>query len=327
MKSNCLLRAAGVAFAFTMACAPVSLVAQEAAYPAKPIRFVVPFPPGGATDVIARLLAQKMGESMGQTVFVDNRAGASGTIGSDFVAKAAPDGYTILMGTTSSHSVAPATSFVRVPYDNVKDFAPVSMVATYPNVLLVPANGPANVNDLIAQLKKPGSYSFGSSGTGTSTHLTGELFKLRTQINATHVPYKGTTPMLNDLVAGTVTFGFDQLSAVMPLVESGRLRALAVTSTAVNPALPGVPALADTLPGFEADAWIALFTSPGTPAPIVSKLQAEVKKALAQADLQKRLKDLGASAKPSTPAELTTYMQADTQKWRGLVKAANLKPD
>jgi tripartite-type tricarboxylate transporter receptor subunit TctC len=298
--------------------------AAQSAYPTKPVRWIVPFPPGGATDIIARLLAERMTQAWGQTVFVENRAGAAGAIGSSAVAKAAPDGYSILMGTTSTHAVGPAVN-PKLPYDNLADFAPVTLVATFPNVLVAHPSAPSSLTGLIAELKgNPGKYSFGSSGAGSSTHLTGELFKQMTGTDINHIPYKGTGPLLNDLMGGHVTFAFDQITAVMSMVQAGKMRALGVASLERNPALPDVPAIHEVLPGFEATAWVGIFAPANTPADVVQKIQGETRRIFGQADIQARMRDLGATPVASTPQDFAAFVKKDTEKWRTLVRTARI---
>jgi tripartite-type tricarboxylate transporter receptor subunit TctC len=300
-----------------------SVLAQ--AYPSRPVRFIVPFPPGGATDIIARVLGQKMGEAWSQPVVVENRAGAAGAIGSDAVAKAAPDGYTILMGTTSTHAVNPAIN-PQLPYNNLTDFSPVTLVATFPNVLVAHPDTARSLEELVAKLKaNPGKYNFGSSGAGSSTHLTGELFKLMTATDINHIPYKGTGPLLSDTVAGTVSFAFDQITGVMPFVASGRLRALGVTSLGRNPALPDVPAVAEALPGFEAMAWVGVFAPAKTPGALTGKMQTEIRRILALPDVAQRMKEFGATPVGDTPAQFADFVAKDTGKWRSLVSSAKIK--
>jgi tripartite-type tricarboxylate transporter receptor subunit TctC len=256
---------------------------------------------------------------------VENRAGAAGAIGSDAVAKAAPDGYTILMGTTSTHAVNPAIN-PNLPYNNVTDFAPVTLVATFPNVLVAHPSTAGSLQELIALLKaNPGKYNFGSSGAGSSTHLTGELFKLMTKTDINHIPYKGTGPLLNDLMAGHVAFAFDQITAVMSGVQAGRMRALGVASAERNPALPNVPAIAEQLPGFEATAWVGIFAPAKTPAEVTTRIQSESKRIMQQPDIAKRMAELGATPVASPPAEFAAFVAKDTAKWRDLVNTANIK--
>jgi len=294
-------------------------------YPSRPVRWIVPFPPGGATDILARIVAQKMTESWGVAVVVENRAGAAGAIGSDAVAKAAADGHTILMGTTSTHAVNPAIN-PKLPYDNLADFTAVTLVATFPNVLVAHPSTAATLQELIARLKaNPGKYNFGSSGAGSSTHLTGELFKLMTQTDINHIPYKGTGPLLNDLMAGHVSFAFDQITAVMSAVQAGRMRALGVASLERNAALPDVPAIAEVLPGFEATAWVGIFAPARTPSEITFKIHNEAKRIVQLPDIAQRMRELGATPVANAPAEFTAFVRQDTEKWRELVRTAKIK--
>ena len=294
-------------------------------YPSRPVRWIVPFPPGGATDILARIVAQKMTESWGVAVVVENRAGAAGAIGSDAVAKAAPDGYTILMGTTSTHAVNPAIN-PKLPYDNLADFTAVTLVATFPNVLVAHPSTASSLPELIALLKaNPGKYNFGSSGAGSSTHLTGELFKLMTLTDINHIPYKGTGPLLNDLMAGHVSFAFDQITAVMSAVQAGKMRALGVASLERNAALPDVPAIAEVLPGFEATAWVGIFAPARMPSEITFKIQNETKRIVQLPDIAQRMRELGATPVANAPAEFSAFVQKDTGKWRELVQTARIK--
>jgi tripartite-type tricarboxylate transporter receptor subunit TctC len=310
--------------AFSIGMALVASVFGQT-FPSRPVRFVVPFPPGGATDIIARVLAQKMSEAWGHPVVVENRAGAAGAIGSEAVAKAAPDGYTILMGTTSTHAVNPAIN-PKLPYNNVTDFAAVTLVATFPNVLVAHPSTANSLQELIAALKQnPGKYNFGSSGAGSSTHLTGELFKLMTRTDINHIPYKGTGPLLNDLMAGHVAFAFDQITGVMPFIQAGRMRALGVASAERNAALPDVPAIAEVLPGFEATAWVGIFAPARTPAEVTGRIQAETKRILALPDVAQRMKEFGATPVANAPAEFGAFVAKDTAKWRDLVASARIK--
>ena len=294
-------------------------------FPAKAVRWIVPFPPGGATDIIARIVAQKMTESWGQPVVVENRAGAAGAIGSDAVAKSAPDGYTILMGTTSTHAVGPAIN-PKLPYNTLTDFTPVTLVATFPNVLVGHPSTASSLQELIALLKaNPGKYAFGSSGAGSSTHLTGELFKLMTQTDVNHIPYKGTGPLLNDLMGGQVAFAFDQITAVMSPIQAGKMRALGVASRERNPALPDVPAIAEVLPGFESVAWVGILGPARMPPELATRIQLETRRILQLADIAQRMKELGATPVASPPAEFAAFMAKDTEKWRSLVATAKIK--
>ena len=303
--------------------------AQAPAYPTKPIRIVVPFPPGGATDILAREVAQKLNEAWGQQVIVDNRPGAGGNIGSELVAKAAPDGYTLEMGTVGTHAIN-ASLYAKMPYDNVKDFVPIILVAGVPNVLEVNPSLPVNsVAELIAYAKaNPGKLNFASSGNGTSIHLSGELFKAMAGVEMTHVPYKGSAPALQDLIAGQVQLMFDNLPPSLPQIKAGKLRALAVTSSVRAPALPDVPTVAEAgLPGFEASSWFGLLAPAGTSPAIVAKINAEVAKWLATPEAKENLSKQGANAAGGTPEDFASHIAAETAKWAKVVKESGAKID
>src|SRR5664279_1265564 len=258
----------------------IALGASAQGYPTRPIRLVVPFPAGGTTDILARAVSQKLTEAFGQAVVVDNRPGAAGNIGSDLVAKSTPDGYTLLMGTVGTHAINPSL-YAKMPYDHIKDFVPVVLVAGVPNVLEVNTSVPVHsVNDLIKLAKdKPGQINFASSGAGTSIHLSGELFKTMAGVDMTHVPYKGSSPALTDLMGGQVQIMFDNLPSSLALIKAGKLRAIAVTSLKRSPALPDVPTISESgVPGFEASSWFGVLAPAGTPAPIVARINSEVNK-------------------------------------------------
>ncbi len=300
---------------------------KASAYPNKSVRWIIPFPPGGATDALGRFLAQKLSESWGQTVVVENRAGASGTIGSDMVAKSAPDGSIFVVGTTSSHAVSPAL-IPAIPYDNLKDFSPVALIATFPNVLIVNPNGPSTLTELIVQLKSnPGKFSYGSSGSGSSTHLTAELFQQATGTSMVHVPYKGTGPLLNDLVAGHVLLGFDQITPIIPFIQSGKLRALGVASLDRSSAAPDVPTISEAVPGFEAIGWIGLLGPAGLPVEMVNKINSDIRRILQTPEAQKKFQDFGSKAGMLSPQAFAEFEKKDTEKWRALVKSANIKAE
>ena len=326
MRIDGLIRIAACALGLLLGGAALAQAPSQAgAYPSRPVRWIVPFPPGGATDIIARIIAQKMTENWGQSVIVENRAGAAGAIGSVAVAKAEPDGYTILMGTTSTHAVGPAVN-PKLAYDNVNDFSAVTLVATFPNVLVAHPGTAKTLQELIATLAaNPGKYNFGSSGAGSSTHLTGELFKLMTKTDINHIPYKGTGPLLNDLIAGHVAFAFDQITGVMSGVQAGRMRALGVASAERNAALPDVPAIAEVLPGFETVAWVGIFAPARTPGDIVAKIQAEARRIVHSPELAQRMRDLGATPVGNSAAEFASFVTKDTEKWRDLVRTAKIK--
>jgi tripartite-type tricarboxylate transporter receptor subunit TctC len=296
-------------------------------YPAKPVRIIVPFPPGGGTDIAARAVGQKLTDALGQTFIVDNRGGASGTIGSEAAAKAPPDGYTLGMAASSTHGAAPAL-YPKLGYDPLKDFAPVTLVVTTPFVVVVhPALPVKNVSELIALAKaQPGKLNYGSAGNGSSSQLTVEMFDLMAHVKTTHVPYKGAGPALVDLMGGQVDFMINDMSSLLGHVNAGKLRALAVTSSKRNPRL-NVPALAETVPGYEAEAWYGLLAPAKTSPAIVSKLHEEVVKALRTTDLSDRLKTQGLDPVGSTPQEFHSYMQRDIAKWTKVVKAAGVKLD
>jgi len=303
--------------------------AQAPAYPTKPVRMVVPFPPGGATDLIARDVAQKLSEVWGQSVVVDNRPGAGGNIGTELVAHAAPDGYTLEMGTVGTHAIN-ASLYAKIPFDHVKDFAPVVLVAGVPNVLEVNPALPINsVQELIAYAKaNPGKLNFASSGSGTSIHLSGELFKVMAGVEMTHVPYKGSSPALQDLIGGRVQLMFDNLPPSLPQIKAGKLRALAVTSATRAPALPDVPTIAESgLPGFEASSWFGILVPAGTPPAIIAKINGEVVKWLASPEGKEKLAAIGANAAGGTPEDFARHIQAETAKWAKVVKASGAKVD
>ena len=307
----------------------VTFVTLAQNYPSRPIRLVVPFPAAGTTDILARAAAQKLSEALGQAVVVDNRPGAGGNIGSDLVAKSAPDGYTLLMGTVGTHAINPSL-YSKMPYDHVKDFVPVVLVAGVPNVLVVNPALPVNsVADLIKLAKeKPGTINFASSGSGTSIHLSGELFKTMAGVELTHVPYKGSSPALTDLIGGQVQIMFDNLPSALPQIKGGKLRAVAVTSSKRAPALPDVPTISESgLPGFEASSWFGVLAPAGTPAPIVARINAEVNKWLQSADAREKLLSQGAEAAGGSPEQFAAHIRAESDKWAKVVKASGAKVD
>src|SRR5438477_3040941 len=306
----------------------VTALAHAQTYPTKPIRLVVPFPPGGATDILARDVAQKLTEAWGQAVIVDNRPGAGGNIGSELVAKSAPDGYTLEMGTVGTHAIN-ASLYAKMPYDHVKDFTPIILVASVPNVLVVNPAVPVNsVRELIAYAKaNPGKLNFASSGSGTSVHLSGELFKVMAGVQMTHVPYKGSSPALTDLIGGQVQLMFDNLPSSLAFIKAGKLRALAVTSASRAPALPDVPTVADTVPGFEASSWFGVLAPAGTPPEIIARINGEVTKWLATPEAKEKLTAQGANVAGGTPQDFAKHIQAETAKWAKVVKESGAKVD
>ena len=301
----------------------------QAAWPSKPIRIVVPFPPGGTTDILARAAAQKMAEAWKEQAVIDNRPGAGGNIGAELVAKAPADGYTMLMGTVGTHAIN-ASLYAKMPYDHVKDFAPVILVAAVPNVMVVHPSVPAaTVAEFIAWAKaNPGKVNFASSGSGTSIHLAGELFKTQTGLAMTHVPYKGSAPAIADLIGGQVQVMFDNLPSALPQIRGGKLRALAVTSRERANALPDVPTVAESgLPGFEASSWFGLLAPTGTPREVVVRVNAEIARWLASSDAKDKLASQGAIAAGGTPEDFVSHIAAETAKWQKVVRESGAKVD
>jgi tripartite-type tricarboxylate transporter receptor subunit TctC len=297
-------------------------------FPKRPITLVIPFAAGGSTDLVGRLVAQKMSEGLGVTVVVDNRGGAGGNLGSAAVAKSAPDGYTILMGTVATHALNPLI-YTKIPYDPVKDFAPISLLVTVPNVLTVSPSLPVNnVPELIALLKKePGKYSYASSGNGTPLHLSGELFKAMAGVDIVHVPYKGAGPALIDVLAGQVPIMFDNLPSSTEHIKTGKLKGLAVTTKDRAPVFPDMPALSETLPGYETYTWNALFAPAGTPPEVVAKLNAAANKAINDEATKAKLAEFSATVVGSTPEELAAHVTSELAKWAPIVKQSGAKID
>ena len=310
-----------LAGAGALAMMPASAWAQAPAYPTKPVHIIVTFTPGGAPDILGRILADKLGQAWGQSVIVDNKPGAGGNIGADAVAKAPGDGHMLVVGTVGTHAINGAL-YKKMPYDMVKDFTPIGLLATTPNVLVVNNEVPAKtLKEFIDLGKRQGNMSFASSGSGTSIHVSGELFKSMTGIDMKHVPYKGRASAIPDLLGGRVTMMFDNLPSSLPLVREGKLRALGVTSPKRSPAAPDIPTLSEAgLPGFEAVSWFALFAAPGTPKAVADKLSVQVAEVLKQPDVAKKLSDLGLEPVGSTPDELARYQQTEIAKWAKVVK-------
>ena len=322
-----LLRA--IALALAAASLPHAAPALAQAWPSKPITYVVPFPAGGTTDILARILGQKLGAALGTTIVVENKPGAGGNVGSEFVSRAAPDGYTIMGGTISSHSIN-VSLYPKLPYDPVTSFAPITLIGTNPNVLVVNAASPyKSVQEITAALKaKPGSLSYASAGNGTSQHLSAELYKFMAGIDMVHIPYKGSGPAITDVMGGQVPMMFDTSVVAGPHIESGKLRALAVTSAKRAASMPNVPTMAESgVPGYDVVSWQAVFAPAGTPRPIVDRLHTEIAKILKEPEVQERLAKLGLDPSGMTPAELSAFQKAEIEKWAKVIKAANIKID
>ena len=301
--------------------------AQTAVWPTKPVKIVVTFPPGGAPDTLARLLADKWSQSLGQPVTVDNKPGAGGNIGADFVAKSAADGTTLVIGTVGTHAINQSL-YTTMPYNNVRDFTPVTFLASTPNMLVVNNSVPAkNVKELI-ELAKKQPLTFGSSGSGTSIHLSGELFNTLAGVKMQHIPYKGRAQAVPDLLGGRITMIFDNMPSALPLVKAGEIRAIAVTSATRSAAAPNVPTLAESgLPQFEATSWFALLGPAGMPRDVQLRINAETARVLALPDVKEKLATLGLDPAPGTPEALAALIQAETAKWARVVKESGAKAD
>ena len=307
---------------------PLAAPAADQAYPTRPIRIVVPFSPGGAADILARVVGQRKTESWGQQVIIDNRTGAGGIIGSDIVAKSGPDGQTLML-TSSAHAIN-ATLYTKLPYDTLKDFAPVAPVAAIANALIVNSNVPAKTVAELIQLAraKPGQIKFGSAGVGSTLHLAGELFKITAKVDMTHVPYKGNPQAIGDVLAGAIETSFPPVINVVPFRQDKRVRILAVCTPRRSAALPDVPTLAEAgLTGYSYESWWGVFASAKTPKPLVTKVNEEVKRILALPDVKDVLAKQGAEAMAMTPDEFNGFVKSETEKMGKLVKASGAKAD
>ncbi len=323
MKALRLLAAAALA-----TLVPLAAFAADS-YPSKQVRFVVPYPPGGPLDTVARLLAQKLTASMKEPIVVDNVPGAGGNIGAGAVARSSPDGYTILMGAVATHAINPAL-YPNIPYDAGKDFLAVTQVASTPNVLVVnPSLKAATVQEFIALAKsQPGKLNFGSGSTGSAGHLAGELFKTMAGVDMAHIPYKGAAAAMQDLIGGRIDLMFDNLASSLAQVRSGRVRALAVTTAKRSPLAPELPTIAESgLAGFDINTWFGIFVPAGTPRPVVDRLHGEFTKALAAPDVREKMLALGAEPVGGTPEEFAAYVKAEAAKYARLVKASGAKVD
>ena len=314
-----------VAIGMLIAAGMQPLLAQE--YPAKTIRIIVPYTPGGTADLLARTMGQKMAAGLGQQIIIDNRPGAGGNIGADLVAKSAPDGYTILLGTVATHAINPSL-YPNMPYDANKDFAPIILIATLPNLLVVNPSTPVkNVKELIALAKaKPGELAFASAGNGTSQHLSGELFKKMTGADMIHIPYKGSAPAVTDLIGAQVQLMFDNISSSLPHVRAGKLRALAVTGPRRSPVLPDLPTVSEAgVAGFSITSWFALFAPAGTPAKILIRLNKEAAKAIASKDLQQQWMGQGLEPAGGTSEQLAEFRRLEAIKWETIVRESGAR--
>jgi tripartite-type tricarboxylate transporter receptor subunit TctC len=320
----------GFARALAIIVAALSLAAvaaQAEDYPSKPVKWVVPYTPGGTTDILARIIAQHLSEHLGQQFIIDNRPGAGNNIGTEVVVNAPPDGYTLLL--VNPANGINATLYKRLPFDFLRDIAPVAGIIRVPNVMEVTAGFPAKtVAEFIAYGKAhPGKINMASSGNGTSVHLSGELFMAMTGIKMTHVPYRGSAPAITDMIAGTVDVLFDNMPASIEFIRSGKMRALAVTTETRNPALPDVPTVGDTVPGYEASAWFGMGVPKGTPAGVVEKLNKSVNEALADPKVNTKLADLGGVPLAGTPQDFGKVMTSEVEKWSKVVKFAGISID
>lgn len=309
-------------------CCWVPAASHAQAYPAKPIRFLVGFPPGGTSDILARTIGQKLGEAFGQQVVIENRPGAAGNIGAEAAAKSAPDGYTIFMSTTSQ--AISVSLYSKLNYDLLKDFAPVTQAVNYTNLLVVHPSLPVkSVQDLIALARaKPGELNYGTAGNGTPPHMTGELFKAYTGVNIQHIPYKGGAPAIADLLAGQITIMFDNVPPLLPHVQAGKMRPLAVTSLKRINVLSGVPTLDEAgLKGFDSVAWNGVLAPAGTPKEIIAKLNTEIVRILNLPDVRERLSSQGADTVGSTPEQFAAWIRSEVQKWAKVVKDSGARVD
>ena len=319
--------------AATLACAALALApalpAAAQPFPSKPVKLVIPFPPGGSLDNVGRLIAQKLSEAWGQQVVIENKPGAGGNIGADLVAKSPADGYTVVMGALSTHAVNPSL-YPTMPYDAVRDFAPISLVAITPNVLIVNAAMPVTtVKELVAYAKAdPGRTNFGSGSNGSAGHLAGELFKIETGTDVAHIPYKGGAPALQALLAGDTQFMFDNLANAMAQVKGGKVRAIAVTTKDRSKLAPELPTMAEAgLPGFDISTWFGLLAPAGTPPDVIARWNADVVKVLNAPDVREKMLAQGAEPAPTTPAEFAAFIAKERDKYARIVKASGAKVD
>ena len=323
------MKIASIAMAVLVSVLGFGTVAQAQPWPNKPIRYIVPFAAGGTTDILGRMVGAKLAEALGQPVVVENRAGAAGALGVELLAKSPPDGYTFGGGTISSHAIN-VSLYSKLPYDPIKDFTPITMLATLPNMLIIHPSVNANsVTELIALLKaNPNKYSFGSAGNGTSQHMSGELFKAMTGVQMQHIPYKGSGPMIPDLLAGTISMSFENMTTAFPPTKTGKLKALAVTTAKRSFVAPEVPTLAESgLPGFEISSWQAMFAPVGLPRDIQARVYGEVAKALKSAEISARLHELGLDPGGMPPDELAALIRSDIPRLGKIVRDSGARID
>ena len=322
-------RLALATLATAAAAALLPLAANAQAYPSKPITIIVPFSAGGTTDILARVVGQALTAELGQSVIIDNRAGAGGNIGGQLAARSQADGYTLFMGTVGTHAINESL-YKKMPFDPIKDFAPLSRVANVPNLLVAHPSQPfKTVPEMIAYAKaNPGKINFGSSGSGSSIHLSGELFKSMAKVDMVHIPYKGSAPAVNDLLGNQIAIMFDNMPSAIQHVRAGKLHAIAVTTAKRSPELPNVPTIAEAgVPGYEATSWFGLFAPAATPAPIVAKLNKAIVKVLGQADVKQKIADQGGEIVAETPAQFAAFIKAETVKWGKVVKDSGASVD
>jgi tripartite-type tricarboxylate transporter receptor subunit TctC len=307
--------------------AAVSVAHAQEPYPSRPLRFILPFPPGGPTDILGRLISERLGAQLGQPVVTENRGGAGGNVGAEAAARSAPDGYTIVLAAPSL-AISP-TLYAKLNYDPVKDLAPISLVATVPNVIVTQPAHPATLREFIAAARaKSGTMNFGSGGSGTSNHLAGELFNLMTGAKLTHVPYKGVQLAMQDVIAGRIDVVVIGVPASAPHIRSGKLRALAAIAPRRLPSLPEVPTVAEAgLPGFEVTTWYGILAPAGTPRPVIARLNGELVKVMHSPEMKERLGAIGTDAVTSTPEEFAAYLRAEITKWGDVIRKANLRAD
>jgi tripartite-type tricarboxylate transporter receptor subunit TctC len=312
-----------------LAAASALACAADSVYPSRPIRMVIPFAPGASNDITARLIAPKLSDALGQSVVVDNRGGAGGVLGADLVAKSLPDGYTLLMGSPGPLTVNPVL-LPNLPYQPKRDFVPVTLLAIVPSILEVnPALPAKSVQELIALARAtPGKFNYASAGVGSVPHLAGELFKLLAKVDLVHVPYKGSSPAITDLLGGQVSMFFDNMASAVPYVKAGRLRALAITSPKRSAVMPDLPTMIEAgVPGYEAYSWNGIVAPAGTPPATIKRLAAEIAAVLASPEIREKMKGLGAEVVANSPAEFASFMEKESAKWGRVVREANIKPE